>query len=106
MDWLPFFVARRVWCVFRFAFTHKRCDQLHPQPGESSSTKIVPGGIFRISGTSQCFVRQALCFQTAGIIAHPHVPLRWSLAAPETIDYQHCAPNGARFASNEYSTRG
>jgi hypothetical protein len=41
MDWLPFFVAGRIWRIFRFAFTLKYGDQLHSEPGESPSAQAI-----------------------------------------------------------------
>src|SRR5438270_8237482 len=46
-----FSCAGGVWCIFRFAFAYKRGDQLHPQPGDSSSPQIIPAGISGILGT-------------------------------------------------------
>jgi putative transposase len=39
LDWLPFFVAGRIWRVFCFAFTLRCSDQLHSEPGESPSSQ-------------------------------------------------------------------
>lgn len=47
-----FFMAERIWRVFRFVFTFSRSDQLHSGPGEPPSSQAISPRVCGISATA------------------------------------------------------